>query len=545
VNEAVQVVYPLFPRSQMSKFSLSNLPRVNLLQAALNEPAHYQKTTPTKPIAPKMISVNQLLLKELNLKQDESLLAILSGAEHVENTWSLRYGGHQFKQWAGQLGDGRTHSLAQYSINSKIHEIQLKGSGLTPYSRFGDGLAVLRSSIREYLCSEYMYALNVPTSRSLALCLTGDMVHREELELGAICARELDTWIRFGSFEILFAKDQFSELKQLADYVIDNFVGIKGGFHGDEGKTGVNNLDKTKGSKGINNGDSNGPKGDQKYYDFVQIVVQKTAEMIAGWQSVGFCHGVMNTDNFSIIGKTIDYGPFQFLDKYDPYYICNHSDDMGIYSFMKQPQVALWNLIRLANSLTSLFENFQVDKMSEIIGSFNLVLQNKYFGLMGEKLGLVFDKEYVEMIQNLLILLEKLEFDYHLFFRMLSTKNVIENEHIFEKECLECSYLDRFNEDMVAELQDWYKEYRKLLIHKGVKESDRKALMLSVNPKFVLRNSVLENVIEKCTKGDMEIVDKYLKVLQNPFKDGTEEEEKLFGGIVPKAKLGMKCSCSS
>ena len=300
--------------------------------------AHYSLVNPSVPPDPvTLISLNKRFAKEqLGVDGEDCIsdddLAVLCGSKPFpsSSSWAYCYGGHQFGSWAGQLGDGRAISIAQIQSTSSssssnlYYELQLKGAGMTPYSRFADGLAVVRSSIREYLCAEAMHALGVPTSRSLSLVTTGRVVEREIQEKGAIVCRVSPCWIRFGNFEIFYARDDVDNLRLLADYVIET-------FYSDE-------------------------LGKGQYTAFLEKVVQNTATMIAKWQTVGFCHGVMNTDNFSILGETIDYGPFQFLDAYDPTYICNHSDEMGRYSFMEQPNAALFNLIRLATALSPLLE---------------------------------------------------------------------------------------------------------------------------------------------------------------------------------------------
>jgi uncharacterized protein YdiU (UPF0061 family) len=510
--------------------SIKSLPKVNYLQSELKEIIHYKKTVPTRPSSPKLLSLNKILMKELHIhdSSEEELLDVLSGREQLPS-WSLCYGGHQFKQWAGQLGDGRAHSIGQFIENETIYEIQLKGSGKTPYSRFGDGLAVLRSSIREYLCSEAMHFLNVPTSRSLSLISTGDIVQREELEPGAIVSRVLDSWIRFGSFEILYAREQIDELEQLVDYCIRHFF---------------KDINET-----LNR--------DEKYLKFIEKAVSRTAEMIGHWQAVGFCHGVMNTDNFSIIGATIDYGPFQFLDEYDPYYICNHSDEMGIYSFAQQPEVGHWNIVRLVNSLTPLLSKVSMDQLVPILKSYRITLYETYNRLMSKKLGFIDPpKEFLnEILQPLLELMANGRFDYNEFFKRFTLFDIQGNEELtmanFE-ELLETSYLDGFYQEKDADgnflfsnWQKWYKKYREYFIMDRISLDSRRDVMRASNPNFILRNHIVDMVIKEAESGNTSLIDKYLKVLQSPFIQGSDEERLLFGGIVPKDKLNMKCSCSS
>jgi serine/tyrosine/threonine adenylyltransferase len=500
--------------------------------------AHFSYVQPEIAPRPKLVSFNSNFASTLGLDPtlvqdpdaEKDLVDILSGQKPLENSnaWSLCYGGHQFGSWAGQLGDGRAISLAQIEYQNDIWELQLKGAGLTPYSRFADGYAVLRSSIREYLCAEAMHHLGVPTSRSLALIKTDQNVQRETIEKGAIVCRVAASWIRLGNFEIFFARDDQKSIELLADYTIQHHF--------------------------------SDCEGEQKYTKWATKVVEKTAEMVAHWQSVGFCHGVMNTDNFSILGITIDYGPFQFLDQYDPMYVCNHSDDTGRYAFMEQPRMALWNLLRFCNAINHLLSKETKEgqtiqeKMYEILGPFTPMLQNTFNHLMCQKLG--FEKGTKELMDKivhpLLILLEEAEMDYSMFFRTLSIhspKNDLQEDMLGEWK--KCSYLgaaefevkNAQQDTLSSRLNEWYKLYQESA--KGSTIDQRRKLMISKNPKFILRNHVVQEVIEKTEKGDLEIVDRYLKVLQSPFDEHTAEDEKLFGGKVPNNKRDMKCSCSS
>lgn len=313
-----------------------NLKTTNLLQSQLKaDPleggfskvsrqvlnAHFSFVSPEHTPDPKLLSWSSscafdcLDIIEYDKQQVES---IFSGNEPLASeikSWSLAYAGHQFGYFAGQLGDGRAISLAQV-INSRneIWEIQLKGAGLTPYSRTADGFAVLRSSIREYLCSEHMHHLGIPTSRALSLISSSRIVYRETPEQGAIVTRLAPSWIRFGSFELAFYRKEEDTLETLAKYVIQNFY----------------------------------PQyAPADFIGFFREVVERTAVMMSEWQAVGFCHGVMNTDNFSILGLTIDYGPFAFMDEFDPSFVCNHSDETGLYSYDNQPRAAQFNLVKL------------------------------------------------------------------------------------------------------------------------------------------------------------------------------------------------------
>src|ERR1700759_3232037 len=287
------------------------------------------------------------------------------------------YSGHQFGVWAGQLGDGRALLIGQArNRKSQLWDIQLKGAGRTPYSRFGDGRAVMRSTIREYLCSEAMAALGIPTSRALAVVATGETVRRERREPGAVLTRLARSHVRFGHFEHFFHRGQKAEVKALADYVIaEYFIEFA-----------------------------------QDYVGWFGAVVKSTAELIAQWQAVGFAHGVMNTDNMSILGLTMDYGPYGFMDGYDPQFVCKHSDEQGRYSFSNQPMIAHWNLRALALALSDLIPS---EQLLEKLTSFEEHFARKYRDLLRAKLGLVREEEGDDrLIGDLLALMAQTRADY-------------------------------------------------------------------------------------------------------------------------------------
>ena len=293
-------------------------------------PAFFTRLAPTPLPAPHWVGSNEALAQELGLDSDwfqsDAALQVFSGNQRLPGTDPLAsaYSGHQFGMWAGQLGDGRAILLGETAAGT---EVQLKGSGLTPYSRRGDGRAVLRSSIREFLCSEAMHALGIATTR--ALCITGspEPVRRESIETAAVVTRTAPSFIRFGHFEHFASRNQLAELRQLADYVIDR------------------HYPECRNSQAF---DGNA------YAALLQAVSERSATTAAQWQASGFCHGVLNTDNMSILGLTIDYGPFQFLDAYVPNHVCNHSDTQGRYAFHHQPNIVYWNLLRLGQALQPL-----------------------------------------------------------------------------------------------------------------------------------------------------------------------------------------------
>jgi uncharacterized protein YdiU (UPF0061 family) len=376
------------------------------------------------PLAPQPLSdpywvgrsaaVAELLGLDVHGPASDDLLQVLSGNQPLSGTQPLAsvYSGHQFGQWAGQLGDGRAILLGE----TNGLEVQLKGSGLTPYSRMGDGRAVLRSSIREFLCSEAMHGLGIPTTR--ALCVTGsdDEVWRETLETAAVVARVAPSFIRFGHFEHFSARNQIAELKTLADYVLERFYP-----------------------------ECRDPAQHQgnPYAALLHRVVERTAVMLAHWQSVGFCHGVMNTDNMSILGLTIDYGPFQFLDAFDPGHICNHSDRLGRYAFDRQPDIAHWNLYALAQALLPLIGEQKLALAA--LDTYKPLFDHHFHHLMSAKLGLVADQQNPSqrmLIADITTLLADNRVDHSIFWRRLS--HAVASGHF---EAVRDLFLDRASVD--------------------------------------------------------------------------------------------------
>ncbi|KAJ3212711.1 hypothetical protein HK099_007676 [Clydaea vesicula] len=443
---------------------------------------------------PKLISVSENCLKEIlgcnertieNIKADsktkEEFVKYFTGEIPLyekQNPWALAYAGHQFGSYAGQLGDGRAISLAQfYDPNGKIQELQLKGAGLTPYSRFADGYAVLRSSIREYLCSEAMYHLNIPTSRALCLIGTDKIVYRETPETGAVVCRVAPSWIRFGSFELPFYRKEVKLLKILADYTIENFF------------SKLANHEK----------------------------------------------------------------------KYEPDYICNHSDEAGVYSFENQPNAAYFNMAKFATALVPLvLEEEGNDKqktgnvLTEILQSFVNEMKEKHLLEMHKKLGFsTKTEESMELVKLLLVALPPAKVDYTIFFRELSefkTKCNTDEElvlppTIFIEKAKESNVGS--SKDNLKLLKDWFKSYNNYLIKENMNDEARHLRMKSVNPKYILRNNLVQDCITLAEKGNYSLLEKYFKVLQKPFDEGTAEDYQLFGGLVPNEKRRIRCSCSS
>ena len=466
---------------------------------------HFSPVLPARLDDPVMVSSNKLLAEELGIDPAElatsEMLEMMSGNFMTANIKpiALVYSGHQFGVWAGQLGDGRAMTLGELPAgdSSATWDIQLKGAGPTPYSRFADGRAVLRSSIREYLCSEAMHGLGIATTRALCLVDSKSQVYREEIESGATVCRVAQSHIRFGSFEHFHYRNQPESVKALADYVIQrNFP--------------------------------EWAEADNKYYLMFKNCVLKTAKMIAQWQSVGFNHGVMNTDNMSIIGDTIDYGPFGFLDTYDPDHICNHSDTNGRYSFKNQPSVGLWNLNALATSLTSLIDN---EDLIRALKQYEPEFLDQFRHIMAGKIGL---EEYrhddEQLINQLLELLQINNVDYSIFFRTLSAFSD-DNKSIRDQ------FVDREGFD------SWAEKYSARLTQQDQTDQQRRQSMNAVNPKYVLRNYMAQAAIEAAKQGDYSEVNLLLDILQSPYKEHPEAEK--YAGLPPDWADQLSVSCSS
>ena len=471
--------------------------------AALGTDFH-TRLKPTKLPSPYWVSRNLTLARDLGLDanwfESQAALALFTGNRLAQGSQPLAsvYSGHQFGQWAGQLGDGRAILLGELQTPAGPQEIQLKGAGATPYSRMGDGRAVLRSSIREYLCSEAMHGLGIPTTR--ALCLTGSdaKVRREQIETAAVVTRTAPSFIRFGHFEHFSYSDQHEQLKALADFVIGNFY-------------------------------PDCRDAAQPYAALLQAVSERTAHMVAAWQAVGFCHGVMNTDNMSILGLTIDYGPFQFLDAFDPDHICNHSDTQGRYAYNKQPNIAYWNLFCLGQALLPLMDS--QEQALAALESYKTVFPEALQARMCAKLGLP-DKrpDDKSLIENIFKLLAADKVDYTIFWRRLGTFSTDKG-----REAVRDLFLDRPALDL------WALSYSERLAHldKGLQAD----LMLQNNPKYVLRNHLGEQAIQAAKLNDFSGVNTLLTLLQAPFDEHPSQEG--LAGFPPDWAASIEISCSS
>ncbi len=441
-------------------------------------------------------------------------LSVFSGNGLWEGMQSIAsvYSGHQFGQWAGQLGDGRALSLGEFQSEKAAIEIQLKGAGKTPFSRMGDGRAVLRSSIREYLCSEAMAGLGIPTTRALCLTTSPQKVIREEVETAAIVTRTAPSFIRFGHFEH-FANQPSSKgadnLKQLADFTLTHFVHANPNF------------------------------SDNPYANLLWEVTQSTAKLMAQWQSVGFCHGVMNTDNMSIMGLTLDYGPFQFLDGFNPNHICNHSDHMGRYAYGRQPQVAYWNLFCLAQALMPLIETQELAMRA--LESYKPTFSNAWSEKFLRKLGLeVSDKpEELEsdtlLLNNLLEIMAAEQVDFTVFWRRLSVAVVESSADAIAWRQVADLFLDQ------AAWQAWHNRYMGRLNLLDVNQCQER--MYKVNPKYVLRNHLAESAIQKSKMGDHSEVETLFKLLKSPYDDQAPFDH--YANLPPAWASSIEISCSS
>ena len=415
------------------------------------------------------------------------------------------YSGHQFGHWAGQLGDGRALLLAEVENNvGQYWDIQIKGAGPTPYSRGADGRAVLRSSIREYLCSEAMHALGIPTTRALALFASDAPIYREEVETAALVVRMAPSHIRFGSFEHFYHGGQHDELKQLIDFTIEHYY-----------------------PECLN--------ANKPVLAFIEAVVKRTASMIAQWQAVGFCHGVMNTDNMSVLGLTLDYGPFGFMEAWNAGHICNHSDHQGRYAFNQQPQIGQWNLIAWISCLLPWVEEGDA---RAAIAQYSPALNAKYEALLLKKLGLHVKQEGDEdLIASLFKLLQANHPDYTNFYRALSHLPMDANADSPDRASVTDLFLNR------EAIHEWLDIYQQRLQAESSDDTQRHIRMQSINPKYVLRNYLAQQAIDKAQQKDYAEIDVLLKLLSQPFDEQPEMQD--YAQAAPAWAKNLEVSCSS
>lgn len=478
--------------------------------------ALYSYASPTIEGSPRLLGYSSQLFEELSLSPDltDTGLNILSGVESpkLSQPYALCYGGHQFGHWAGQLGDGRAINLGSLSSkNGSSYELQLKGAGRTVYSRGADGRAVLRSSLREFLMSEAMAYLGVPTTRALSIALTGEKVLRDVLydgnpayEPGAVVVRTSKSFLRFGSFEILAARGETENLRRLFDFTLDRYYPKH------------KNLSDRRSS----------------LMGFLSEIIRLTAVMIAHWARVGFVHGVMNTDNMSVLGETIDFGPYSMLDEYDEDFTPNTTDLPGKrYAFSKQSAVARWNIRCLAHSLSYMFDDRKEVSLEieRLIDSFDSEYENQYFDICGKKFGFErsrIDESAKTLINRFYDFLSEHKLDHTLFFRALTfyiERSNCSSEELFDsfKDCFygpgrkEADLTNQAIRGLEAILSD----YQVYLEGRGYERKLSAKVMSEANPAFILRNYQLHTAAKDIETGDDSLFKDLLGALKSPYDD--------------------------
>jgi uncharacterized protein YdiU (UPF0061 family) len=476
-------------------------------------PAFYTRLMPTPLPAPYLVAVSGKAAALIGLAPSDvatdDFVEFLTGNRVPPRSQPLSavYSGHQFGVWAGQLGDGRAILMGELKGPAGPMEVQLKGAGLTPYSRMGDGRAVLRSSIREFLCSEAMHALGIPTTRALSVVGSDQRIMRETVESAAVVARMAPSFVRFGSFEHWFYRDKPEELRILADYVISTFY---------PELTAEPNP----------------------YTALLAEVTRRTARMIAHWQAVGFMHGVMNTDNMSILGQTIDYGPFGFMEAFDADHICNHTDQGGRYSYANQPQVGHWNCYALGQALLPLIGD--VDDAQGALAVYQPEFEQSLDGLLHAKLGLrTAQADDRALFDAMFKLRQGGHVDFTRFFRALGNLTV-------EVDTARSPHPDHALRDMFIDREAfdaWALQYRQRLAAEASIDAGRKAEMDRANPKYILRNYLAQVAIDKADKKDFSEISKLLAILERPFDEQPENEA--YAALPPDWASHLEVSCSS
>ncbi len=433
----------------------------------------------------------------------ETMLGVLSG--NTAPCWGTplasRYGGHQFGVWAGQLGDGRALLVGEAGEGGARVELQLKGSGQTPFSRMGDGRAVLRSSVREYLGCEAMHALGIPTTRALSLVVSSEPVWREREERAAVLCRSADSFLRFGHFELLYHKGEHAALTTLVDYAVEqHFPACQG--------------------------------APLPALALFAEVARRSAELAARWQSVGFCHGVLNTDNMSLTGLTLDYGPFGFLDATRLNHVCNHSDSGGRYAYARQSDIVLWNLYCFASSLLPLASE---EALREVLFAWPALYETAFLARMREKLGLVAAQDGDDaLVGELFAWMDRLGADFTLTFRALCGYDAsLDAAAQFEAA--------GFVPD--AGVRAWLSHYAQRLAGEARPTEERRAAMRRANPRLVLRNHLAEQAIRAAEAGDASVLERLARALSRPFDDDVEFDD--LAALPPAWAASLQLSCSS
>jgi uncharacterized protein YdiU (UPF0061 family) len=486
--------------------------RENRRRTVKNACFSFVEPTPVKQ--PQLVACSSEMLRQLDLHEntclDDQFVQVFSGNKLIPGMqpYAMCYGGHQFGHWAGQLGDGRAILLGDVINHSQQRwSLQLKGAGPTPYSRSADGLAVLRSSLREFICSEAMYHLGIPTTRALSLILTGEQVVRDmlydghpEFEPGAVVCRVAPSFTRFGNFQVLSAQKDFDTLKQLSDYTI---------------QTDFPHL---------------GAPSKDVYIQWFEEICTSTADMVAHWMRVGFVHGVMNTDNMSILGLTIDYGPYGWLEDFDPDWTPNTTDANGRrYRYANQPEVAQWNLLQLAEAIYPLIEDTEPLEMA--LQKYSDHYNQRSRTMMAAKLGFEASSKQIESLsQGLLKLLTLVETDMTLFYRALakidfSTHTSWQTQDLHAVFDSAWYQADNLGEDYLSTLKAWLDNYRSCILDAGLDETARTQRMNSVNPKYVFRNYIAQLAIDKAGEGDFSMVHELLEVFRKPYDEQPEHND--------------------
>ena len=457
--------------------------------------------------APKLVAYSKEVAMALGLSdadcESDLFTNVFSGNTLLKGMrpYAQCYGGHQFGHWAGQLGDGRAINLGEITNSvGEHHLLQLKGAGPTPYSRTADGLAVLRSSVREFICSEAMYHLGVPTTRALSIVLSGEEVIRDmfydgnpKYEPGAIVCRSAPSFLRFGSYEIFTAQGDIDTLRRLVDYTI---------------KTDFPHL---------------GKPSIEVYILWFNEVCELTVKMVVHWMRVGFVHGVMNTDNMSILGLTIDYGPYGWLENYDPNWTPNTTDATGKrYRYGHQAQIAQWNLVQLANALYPLIED--TEPLKRCINDFATNYAAQIETMRTAKLGLLAYRESdSSLITSLHKILQLVETDMTLFYRGLADLKVYQQDQTEEQlmaPLAQAYYVDaQLTSENKTEICQWLRQYQQRVRLDGVSDESRRQAMNSINPKYIFRNYLAQLATDKAEQGDFSLVKELLEVLRHPYDE--------------------------
>jgi uncharacterized protein YdiU (UPF0061 family) len=475
-------------------------------------PAFYTRLMPTPLPEPYLVCAStaaaELIELDPSVFSTDEFVQTFTGNQVPAGAVPLSavYSGHQFGVWAGQLGDGRAILLGEVPAPNtpppSTMELQLKGAGLTPYSRMGDGRAVLRSSVREFLCSEAMAALGIPTSR--ALCVTGSdlRIMRETPETTAVATRMAPSFVRFGSFEHWYYNNKQEELKILADYLIERFY--------------------------PDLRDAENP-----YRELLSEATRRTAHLIAQWQAVGFMHGVMNTDNMSMLGLTIDYGPFGFMEAFNAQHICNHTDQQGRYAYSMQPQIGQWNCYALGQAMLPLIGT--VEETQATLEIYKPEFTAKLDDLLHAKLGLkTKQSDDDKLVEAMFAIMQASHVDFTLFFRRLGDLQI---DNQATNEPLRDLFIDR------PAFDAWAVQYRARLNQENSQDAARRVAMHAVNPKYVLRNYLAQIAIEKAQNKDFSEIANLLAVLEKPFDEQPENEK--YADLPPDWASELEVSCSS